>query len=557
MSLATVETETDEQTNTLSCYIPLAHPAGGNITDPDLYDLLADVLESRDTLTFQNAKYDIFSLRTAGIFIEKPTFLYDCATMANLLDDNLWENREVSLEAMGEMYLGGSNKITDDAYLNKEKKTGNQHITPGEMYEYACFDASDTLIIGELLADRMFTEGLAEVWKRKQEIIWLLLKMESRGIKIDLEKARAYAAEGREKMAELLEEIGISAMSNKQLKELLIDQLHLPVVKRTKKGVPSFDREAMEEYDLLLERMDSPLAKQISAYRGWMKATTASFEPYIAKVSPDGRLRANFNTHRTATGRLSSSDPNLQQVPKEGDKPWKAHTKSLFIPEPGYVLVNSDFSQLELRLGNVYAEEQTLTDIFADSERDLFTEMSTELNMPRPSVKTMVYALNYGAGVNKIARSLGVSRAVAQQRIHDYFTAYPGFRRMMNQCIAMVEQSKFIPLWSGRRRHFNYTSQGYKAWNSLIQGGAADIVECVMLELERQLDDDENCRMLLQVHDAVVFEIKEELVETYLPRIRAIMSDVVGATGRKELGTVHFDVDAKPDYGSKDWKLAA
>jgi len=556
VSLATIQSESDDLTETWSCYIPLAHPAGGNITDPDLYDLLADVLESRDTLTFQNAKYDIFSLRTAGIYIEKPTFLYDLATMANMLDDNLWEHREVSLEAMGEMYLGKSNKITDDAYLNKEKKTGNKNITPAEMYEYACFDASDTLIIGELLADRIFTEGLSASWKRKQDVIWLLLKMEGRGIKIDVDKAKEYAAEGRSKMAELLEQIGVTAMSNKQLKALLIDELHLPIIGRTAKGEPSFKAEYMEEYDTLLERMDSPLAKQISAYRGWMKATTASFEPYIKKVSPDGRLRANFNTHRTSTGRLSSSDPNLQQVPKEGDKPWKAHTKSLFIPEPGYVLVNSDFSQLELRLGNVYAGEPMLNDIFADPDRDLFSEMAVELGMPRPQVKTMVYALNYGAGVNKIARSLGVSKSQAQKMINDYFTAYPGFRRMMQTCIATVEQTKTIPIWSGRKRHFNYTKQGYKGWNSLIQGGAADIVECVMLALERELDDDEKCRMLLQVHDAVVFEIREDLVEEYLPKIRRIMSDVVGATGQKQFEVVHFDVDAKPDYGSKDWSMA-
>jgi DNA polymerase-1 len=198
-----------------------------------------------------------------------------------------------------------------------------------------------------------------------------------------------------------------------------------------------------------------------------------------------------------------------------------------------------DYSQLELRLATAYADERELKQVFLEG-RDIFTEMSKELGMVRQDTKTFVYSTQYGAGLDRLMHVFKVTRAQAEQMRTNYKERYPGFVKVESIAKMRCRTRGKVQLWSGRYRHFfDRDGEAHKAFNSAIQGGAADIVEHVMVRLFKEIDNEEECRMLLTVHDSVVFEIREELVEDYSAAIIEIMSDV-----RPDFG-VKFAVEGK------------
>jgi DNA polymerase-1 len=264
-------------------------------------------------------------------------------------------------------------------------------------------------------------------------------------------------------------------------------------------------------------------------------------------TSPDGRLRTEYTTHVTVTGRLSSRKPNLQQISKEADDPWKKNIKPCFIAEEGYTLLTADYSQLEFRLATALSGEPALREIF-DSERDIFSEMAAQMDLFRDATKTLTYTMLYGGGVNVIQHRLAIPEVQAANMRRTFFRTYPRLRVLSSTCNAYAAQHLEIPLWNGRIRKFRYRSESYKAMNAVIQGGAADIVEAVWREAMRTIDGPD-CRTLLQVHDALVFEVRTDLVDYYTNRINETMVDVNRITDHDF--RVKFAVDVKP------WALAA
>ena len=312
----------------------------------------------------------------------------------------------------------------------------------------------------------------------------------------------------------------------------------------------TFDSAAMAEYEKMLEKHPAPLAEYILGYRGWQKASTAFYSAYLRFVSQDGRLRPTYHHHKdseeggTVTGRLSCSKPNLQQIPRSGDKPWNGNVKKAFKPLDGYSLYEVDYSQLELRLGTVYAEEPSLIQTFNEG-RDIFEEMSKAIGQTRQDTKTFVYMTQYGAGAANIAKVLRITQEEAEDMRDTYYATYPGFRRINQLVKRRVEQTKKIRIWSGRYRHFLSPKDGFKAMNSMIQGGSADIVERQMVRVFHEVDQKSNneVRMLLTVHDSVWFEIKDGTEDKWLPQITGIMEDV-GALN-EGFNVVKFAVDVK------------
>lgn len=533
-----------------SCYIAVAHEVGENV-NADTVTMLHNALLGKK-LVFVNCQFDLIGLMQFGVDLTGEDF-YDVPTMAMLVDEN--QPRQRSLDALGEHYCKA--KKVSDPFVEKEKRSGNHNITPEQMWDYACVDAELTYRVYAKLVKTEEWQRLqneTDVWPMKQRLIRILIAMKLRGIRIDTKLTKELEELGLKRQAELREAMEFNPGSHPDNMRIFIEQLGLPVLKRsqtTKK--PSFDKEVMETYDLLLERMESPLAGQVKEYRGWSKATSACYTPYLRLLGKDGRLHASFNTHRTVTGRLSSSEPNLQQVPKETNKPWNGRVKECFVADPGYVLLSFDYSQLELRLYAAYAQEQSLLDIFGDHERDIFSEMAKELNLTRDYTKRFVHQTNYGAGPAKVAKSLQIKPARAREIRADYKSAYPGLARIDAFCQSRVKKEGFITLWTGRRRRFQYKSQAYKAANSLIQGGAADIVERIMIRVWDEIDNEEECRMLLQVHDALVFEVRQDLAEEYTERILSVMQDVNAVIPEHIDG--HFDVFFKVEASA--WAGAA
>lgn len=523
-------------------YFAVGHETGQNVSERT-YKMLKTVLEQDRELVFANRKFDVLSLETVGIYVDDNEF-YDILDMAHLIN----ENRPVrkSLEEVAKYYLKVEKGKIDDKFVNEEKKSGNRNITPEQMYEYAVVDAVLTYRIWSLLIrHREWLELPDGLWEHKQKFIRILTAFKRRGILLDLELTRSEADRGAQRMIELKEELGMDPAKPSQLKTLLLDELGLPVLKKSEKtGNPSFSKDVMIEYEHMLEHMDSPVAKLIKEFRGYQKAVSASFRPYLQRVSSDGRLRCNYNTNVTATGRLSCSEPNLQQIPKTSDKPWNGRVKECFVPSPGYVLINADFSQLELRIATGYSGEESLMEVFEEG-RDIFDEMSEQLGMTRPDTKTMTYSIQYGAGINRIKTAFDVSRQEAAKMRDNFHETFPRFQALNAKCTELAEQNMEIHLWSGRKRRFMYRNDGYKAMNSLIQGGAADVVERVMVRMWEELDDGENFIMLGQVHDSVMAEIKEEYVDDLSQRMKEIMEDVDYVTAPGSFG-VRFNVEVEP-----------
>tara|TARA_R110000803_G_scaffold20064_4_gene51850 strand:+ start:1289 stop:3058 length:1770 start_codon:yes stop_codon:yes gene_type:complete len=515
-----------------SHYFPFHHKTGDNCKN-NVYTSLKKLLEGDHTLIFCNAQYDILSLETIGISVEHTNFV-DVPTMAHLINENKPYNK--GLDSLAQFYLKDSGKHKDE-FLEKQKKIGWPETTWEQMWPYAIVDAELTWRLYDLLRQLpQWSELPDTMWPHKADLVRVLLSMKRYGVRIDVSLAEQYVQKGEAEMDRLQKALGINPASPKQMKKLLIDDLGLPVVKQSvKTGAPSFDKEAMLTYDSMLEKLENPVAKQIKEFRGWQKAVSAAYRPYIELVDVDGRLRCSYRLHGTATGRLSCAEPNLQQIPKASDKPWNGKVKECFIAKEGYVLINADFSQLELRLATAYADEAELKEVFNEG-RDIFTEMSKQLGMSRHDTKTLVYSMQYGAGEQRLMNAFGVDRAEAKQIRLNYFQTYPNFRRLSDRCTAKVEETGKLRIWSGRDRHFEYRGDAYKSMNSLIQGGAADIVERIMIKCFQDLEGPD-CRMLLQVHDSITFEVKESVVPQYVEKIRTTMEDVNAVTG-----DVNFDV---------------
>jgi len=507
----------------------------GNLSKEDR-EALRDCIESfKGSIIFHNAKFDLCSLSTMDINY-KGNF-YCTLLMSHLINENYPYSK--SLNACVAAYVD-KNEAKKEEELEKAVAAFGWAKVPFEiMRPYATYDAVLTLELFKVLKKYFDEENLEEYWKHKQEFIRTIIGMESRGIKVDVSLCKELTEIGTSVLADLTYELSGNPGSSIFLKKILIDELKLPVVKRSPKtGAPSFDKEAMTIYDEILEHHNNPTANLIKQYRGWQKSVTSNYLPYVELLSLDGRLRPNYKLHGTKTGRMSCEKPNLQQIPRVSDKPWNGKMKAAFIPEDGFELWEFDYSQLELRLGTAYAKEETLKRVFAD-DRDIFSEMAATIGMSRQDTKVLVYTTQYGGGISRISHVFGVSEARAAELRQQYFDSYPGFAIIGRYASNMCKQKGKIRLWSNRYRHFqSKKDDAHKAFNSVIQGGAADIVEHVMVRLFKEVDDQDKCRMLLQVHDSIVFEIRKDCLEEYKQKILTIMSDI-----KPDFG-VKFAVDA-------------
>lgn len=570
----------------VSAYIPFHHRVGTN--QPELLKKLRYVLRQGRPLVFINVQFDTLALETIGIRVGDMPF-YDIATMANAIREDYPFQKD--LDSLYRVYVKGDHeKIKEWEYarydpgkklprlktrLEWQKKNGWPHTTPEMIWDYACRDTEATYEVWEVLMKHPgWLEQPADYWPHKQKLIRVLTEMKRRGIQVNLELTADLEAEGAREKERLLAAMGgLNPSSVVDAPKIFLEILGLPVLRMTDGGKdkdeskkkPSFTKAVLEEYDMILDQRegDNEEEKQwianVRAWRGWTTAMGLLLRPYQEKISPDGRLRTEYTTHVTRTGRLSSRNPNLQQISKEGGQPWNDRIKDCFVARPGYVLLSADYSQLELRLAVAYCQEPALQKIFLEG-RDIFTEMAAELGWDRKKTKGFVYATQYGGGPARIAYIFGVSIDEAKVLIEKFYRRYPRFRAEDKRRREYVAEHKKMRLWSRRVRHFARKEDSYKAFNALLQGGAADVVERVWVHVMENLDNPD-CRALLQVHDALVFEVREDLALEYARKIHAMMTDINGicAPGAEEpLFPVKFQVEVEVWGGEKiDLGLAA
>lgn len=371
---------------------------------------------------------------------------------------------------------------------------------------------------------------MATLWEYESDFIRLIAKIKQRGIKVDAPFCRRKVIEGNRILNNTRDELGWNPGSTTQLGEYLINELKLPVLKRTPAGKPSFDKHALAEYELYLAATGNEVAKKVLRYRGWQKTVSSNFQAYLDLMDENEILHPNYKIHGTVTGRLSCEKPNLQQIPRSSPNEWNGDTKKAFIPRSdGLLLYSFDFKQVEFRLAAAYAGEKELLEVF-NAGADVFNAMSDRMGRNRNVIKTFTYATLYGAGRSKTALVLNMPEEEANEFYDDFHGTWPGFRRASERAAKIAANDGYIEYWTGRRRHLS-KSDAHKAFNSVIQGGAFEIVKRRMLDVKDE-------PIVLQVHDDVTFEADGSF------DVDQIKKTLEAVPESKELG-VKFEVDMK------------
>jgi DNA polymerase-1 len=505
-----------------SFYFPFRHKHGDNLPTHYAKQLETVLSHESKTTVWHNMKFDAHSGKTIDWdFTQWESEFRDTAIQLHYLNENLPKE----LDWAARTFL-------NDSKVNEVKRWANvlgwENIPSHLMDEYARHDAVLTYRLDdEIYWPRLKRRGLHALMPEAMQYALLLYSMEQEGVGVNLDFCAEMSERGDKRMAELRKELGFDPAKSTQLGKFLLEDLGLPIVKYTKNGNPSFDKEALAEYDELLAATNNSAAKLVLQYRGWGKAVSSLYLPMQKLVSPDGRIRTNLNQVGTVTGRLSSDSPNLQQIPRSSPKEWNGRAKLAFhAGSEDYVLIGYDYSQLELRLAAHYGQDVQLIEEFAKEKADPFRPIAEGVfgafnEETRQKAKTFTYATNYGAGKKKVASQLGVTMEQIHQIYDNYQASFPGIFKVADVCSARIKSRGYIKYWTGRRRHITDRRKDYIAFNSLLQGGGAELVKKAQLASP----NNEECKQVLQVHDEIAWRVRRDKVEEYTPQIIEAMTN--------------------------------
>ena len=510
----------------ISNYFPFFHKTGNNLP-VQIIPRIQKLIESKP-IVVHNAPHDIPAAQTVSsqapevVLDLSKAFIYDPMIEAHMWNEELFSKQ---LQYLCQKFLG-IGKYRDEIKAWTDN-FGWGNVPAHLMSAYAAEDAVLHLKLHEHIWPYLQQEELDSLWPIEQDFIKLMARIMSRGVRVNQDFCKEQSEIGYATMADIESVLGFQPSKPSELGPFLLEELKLPILKASvKTGKPSFDKNVMLQYEEILAARNDKTANLILEYRGWQKTVSSLYQSLLNKLSPDGRVRPNFKLHGTKTTRLSCEDPALQCIPREGNKPWNGKAKQAFIPEEDFILVESDYAQLEFRLECEYTEEAKLIEAFKDSSRDVFTEMATQLGLPRYETKQYKYATGYGAGLSRVANMFGVSLERAEEIRSTYRAAYPGIYNASRKCQMLAEERGYIRYWTGRRRHLGKFDSS-KAFNSLMQGGAAEVVKRKMLEVDKYLKPyGDDCRMVLQVHDSIWLEMRPELYDEIVPKVKHILTDL-------------------------------
>jgi len=491
-----------------------------------------------------NMKFDWRVLACQGVALHGLAF--DTMLASYLLNPS---NRQHNLDALVFTELG-FDKINKDnlaATQPQQLSLDFKGLDPAKLSLYSCEDADFTHRLVKILEPRLKKESLEGVFdKIEMPLIPVLGAMENNGILLETKPLAELNDEVTDKLAKLEKNIYKEAgekfniNSPKQLQEILFTQLEIPTdsIKKTKTGFSTAEDELEKMRDL------HPIIALIQDYREFNKLQTTYLNALPQLINPkDGRIHTSFNQTIAATGRLSSTDPNLQNIPTrtaEGEK-----IRNAFVAAPGCELAGFDYSQIELRLAAHMSGDKKMIQAFRDGA-DIHTATAAEINGVAPAAvtknmrreaKAVNFGLLYGQGPHGLSQGAGIPYWQAGEFIKKYFDAYPGIKKMMDNSIKAARRDGYAVTLFGRKRPLPEINSSIPvirksaermAINTPLQGTAADIIKLAMVKIGELLDGHEDeARMLLQVHDELIFEIKKDKVKTYAPQIQAIMQDVI------------------------------
>ena len=473
----------------------------------------------------QNLKYDLTVLANYGIQLKTP--LFDTMLAHYLVQPELRHN----MDYLAEIYLNYQTIHIDTLIGPKGKNQKNMaDLAPADICDYACEDADITLQLMEPLKAEMEKNQLTRVFHEiEMPLMPVLAQMERNGVRLDTEVLSETGEQFRQRMQQLETEIyelaghPFTITSPRQVGEVLFDELKLnEKAKKTKSGQYSTGEEVLEAI-----KHKHPIVEKILAHRALKKLISTYIDALPKLIYPaTGRIHTSFNQAVTATGRLSSSNPNLQNIPVRGDD--GREIRKAFVPEPGCIFLSADYSQIELRImAHLSADEHLVNDfrcgrdIHAATASRIFHKPIEEVSRDeRRKAKTANFGIIYGISAFGLAERMEVSRTEAKELITNYFDTYPRVKEYMQTSVKRARELGYIVTEFGRRRYLpditsrNAVVRGYaerNAVNAPIQGTAADIIKIAMVRIAQRFEAEGiQSKMILQVHDELNFSVLPE-----------------------------------------------
>lgn len=525
-----------------AAYIPLCHDyetAPKQLNRDDVLQKLKPLLENpRLKKIGQNIKYDCEILANYDIRLQG--IAYDTMLESYILDS---ASNNHDMDSLALKYLGWRTIPFEEVAGKGAKQITFNQVPIEQAAPYAAEDADVTLQLHLALWPKLNKEpGLTHVFEKiEMPLIPVLVTIERNGVLINADMLRQQSSELEKRLAELEQETyqladeNFNLNSPKQLQEILFTKLKLPVLQKTPTGQPSTAEAVLQELAL-----DYPLPKFIMEYRTLSKLMTTYTKRLPEQINArTHRIHTSYNQTGAATGRLSSSDPNLQNIPirtREGRR-----IREAFIAPPGYQLISADYSQIELRIMAHISEDPNLLKAF-ELNLDVHTATAAEvLGIPiekvssdeRRNAKAINFGLIYGMSAFGLGRQLGIDRHAAQEYIDRYFARYPGVKAYMENTRAKAHELGYVETLWGRRLYLpeihsaqipRQKAAERAAINAPLQGSAADIIKRAMITLHRILETENHpAKMIMQVHDELVFEVADAAVDQMIEIIRTQM----------------------------------
>ena len=538
ISLSTKENE--------GCYIPIGHKyedCPEQLKLDYVTKLLGPVIEkNQDKIVGQNLKFDIPILARHGIEISR--FLGDTMLMSYVLNSTATRH---GMDRLADFYLNYTTTKYTDVTGTASKQISFAEVKLDIATNYAAEDADITLRLFNVLTPLLKEKPIQLKLLRDIEypLVHVLSRVEQNGAKIDKNKLAKHSEELSKKISEFSkqafkiagEEFNLD--SPKQLLEILYEKQGLPVLKKTPKGQPSTNEDTLQR---LSEEYELP--RIILKYRTLAKLKSTYTDSLIKIENPKTeRIHTSYQQAVTSTGRLSSTEPNLQNIPiktAEGRR-----IREAFIPEKGNVLISADYSQIELRIMAHLSEDKNLTHAF-NNDIDVHSSTASEVfgvsiddvtKDQRRSAKAINFGLMYGMSAFGLTRQLGITRGEAQDYLNAYFARYTGVRDYMDNIKAQAKEDKYVETIMGRRLYLNEinAANGLRrqaaeraAINAPLQGSAADIIKKAMLDIDKLIREEmKNVKMIMQVHDELVFECPKGDAAKIMSKIKAEMENTV------------------------------
>ncbi len=528
-------------------YIPLCHcredgtPCPGQPGSQRVLAALRPYLEEeRRTKLGHNLKFDYSVLRSHGIELRGP--LVDSMIASYLLDPS---RRSHKLDDLCEIVLGRRLTTFAEVTANDKRPDAFAYVSPEAARDYSCEDVVGSLLLWEAFAPQLEAQGLLALFTDlEMELVPILARMERAGILVDPPQLAVLAREFEAKLSDLEHQIhrlagrDFNINSPRQLGEILFDGLKLPHGRKTKTGY-STDVKVLEKLALYHE-----LPAAIIAHRNLAKLKSTYVDKLAGLVHPStGRIHSSFNQTVTATGRLSSSNPNLQNIPVRSEEGRRI--RQAFIAAPGHCFLAADYSQIDLRVLAHYSQDPALIAAFR-SNGDIHARTAAEIFRVNPAfitpemrrvAKTINFGIVYGMSAFGLASQLNVSRKEATTFIDRYFALYAGVKQFMAEIVAQAHRDGAVTTLLHRRRPLPDLASSNKsrrefaertAINTPIQGTAADIIKLAMISADRILRSHNlGARLLLQIHDELIFEVPDEEVEQTKPLVKTAMEGVL------------------------------